>query len=277
MSTRNLIVFGGNGFLGKRICQAAIKSGFNVVALSRSGRQPDPMTANDKHWMDRVLWKSADVFKPDSYIDIIREHNTTDVVHSIGILLENQSYKSIINDVHFPPWRGKNPLLHPRKTKNPNFTYKMINTQSAILLNSAFNDVLKERSQGILDRHTFTYISADRGFPLLPNGYINSKRETEAYLLNDKNGARIAKPIIIRPGFMFDEQSNLNLRSVLNSSLEALNCLNETILKKKVQLINDNIRATVATQQVARAVIEKINDPSFEGIVRLEDILKNNQ
>lgn len=33
-TTKSLTVFGGNGFLGKRICQRAVLNGYNVVSLS---------------------------------------------------------------------------------------------------------------------------------------------------------------------------------------------------------------------------------------------------
>lgn len=40
----------------------------------------------------------------------------------------------------------------------------------------------KQKEQEKANQRSFTYISADKGFPLIPSGYINSKREAEIEL-----------------------------------------------------------------------------------------------
>lgn len=34
-----LVVFGGNGFVGSRVCEAGVRQGLNVVSISRSGER----------------------------------------------------------------------------------------------------------------------------------------------------------------------------------------------------------------------------------------------
>ncbi|CAD6636071.1 XXYS1_4_G0041430.mRNA.1.CDS.1 [Saccharomyces cerevisiae] len=272
-----LIVFGGNGFLGKRICQEAVTSGYQVVSVSRSGKAPHSNELNDKQWMQEVQWTAADIFKPDSYHELL--NNATNVVHSLGILLENENYKQTLSKS--PTYDSKSRLLsfgagpNPLKKSSPYFTYEMMNKQSAISLADTFKQKILKKSkkeQEKANQRSFTYISADKGFPLIPSGYINSKREAEIEL---EKMQRYFRPIIVRPGFMFDEHRNaIGPRSFIHTALELLYCGNKFLLRNKLQLLNDLIRPTVSTQQVSRSVLKNIENPDFKGIVTLEEILK---
>lgn len=271
-----LLVFGGNGFLGRRICQEAVQNGFQVLSLSRSGRAPQPQAPQDKHWIGEVQWEAADVFNPQSYNRYLRD--ATDVVHSLGILLEDESYKTKVRNPFnksfdlksLLPSFGSNPL----DKKNPNFTYERMNKESAIILAQAFNKSLESHENKPENMPTFTYISADRGFPLIPKGYINSKRQAEVELMKFEN---IFRPILMRPGFMFDEyKTSADARSYLHNGLELLNCGNRVLLGNKVQFVNDLIRPTVSTQQVSRTILTKIKNPNFMGVVSLESMLSMN-
>lgn len=272
-----LIVFGGNGFLGKRICQEAVTSGYQVVSVSRSGKAPHSNELNDKQWIQEVQWTAADIFKPDSYHELL--NNATNVVHSLGILLENENYKQTLSKS--PTYDSKSRLLsfgagpNPLKKSSPYFTYEMMNKQSAIILADTFKQKILKKSkkeQEKANQRSFTYISADKGFPLIPNGYINSKREAEIEL---EKMQRYFRPIIVRPGFMFDEHRNaIGPRSFIHTALELLYCGNKFLLRNKLQLLNDLIRPTVSTQQVSKSVLKNIENPDFKGVVTLEEILK---
>lgn len=272
-----LIVFGGNGFLGKRICQEAVTSGYQVVSVSRSGKAPHSNELNDKQWMQEVQWTAADIFKPDSYHELL--NNATNVVHSLGILLENENYKQTLSKS--PTYDSKSRLLsfgagpNPLKKSSPYFTYEMMNKQSAIILADTFKQKILKKSkkeQEKANQRSFTYISADKGFPLIPSGYINSKREAEIEL---EKMQRYFRPIIVRPGFMFDEHRNaIGPRSFIHTALELLYCGNKFLLRNKQQLLNDLIRPTVSTQQVSKSVLKNIENPDFKGVVTLEEILK---
>ncbi|CAI4891941.1 CHS_3a_G0037110.mRNA.1.CDS.1 [Saccharomyces cerevisiae] len=272
-----LIVFGGNGFLGKRICQEAVTSGYKVVSVSRSGKAPHSNELNDKQWMQEVQWTAADIFKPDSYHELL--NNATNVVHSLGILLENENYKQTLSKS--PTYDSKSRLLsfgagpNPLKKSSPYFTYEMMNKQSAVILADTFKQKILKKSkkeQEKANQRSFTYISADKGFPLIPSGYINSKREAEIEL---EKMQRYFRPIIVRPGFMFDEHRNaIGPRSFIHTALELLYCGNKFLLRNKLQLLNDLIRPTVSTQQVSKSVLKNIENPDFKGVVTLEEILK---
>ena len=47
-----LIIFGGNGFVGSRVCQAALECGLEVVSVNRSGK-PGNVKGG---WVQQVEW-----------------------------------------------------------------------------------------------------------------------------------------------------------------------------------------------------------------------------
>lgn len=267
---RKLVVFGGNGFLGKRICQIALQSGIfkSIISLSRSGARPLPAEGNTEYnphnWMNDIEWAKGDIFDPKSYEQHLLD--TTDVVHSIGILLENSSYKSIVN--------GSARRAHNRVESS----YKKMNTESALILGETFQNMLKQRSLSETKfdpfASTFTYISADNWSPLIPNGYIQSKREAEWQL--SRIEPSLFRPIFMRPGIMYDENArqSFNLRNGIVDALSVLNCTNRLLFQKRFETVNNLIRPPVSTQQVARSVISNIEDPRFSGVVPLEKIVE---
>ncbi|SCW00602.1 LAFE_0C07822g1_1 [Lachancea fermentati] len=267
---KSLLVFGGNGFLGRRICQVAVEHGYQVTSLSRSGRPPPLSASWEKEWISEVKWQQCDIFNAQSYGQHLK--GASNVVHSIGILFEDSGYKkrirgkSLFTAPDLLKW-GANPLKN-----DPKFTYDMMNKQSALNL---AKDFAKPENSNEEARRTFTYISADRGFPLIPKGYIQSKREAEMGLMRLEESIR---PIIMRPGFMYDENfdsaEHRDVRSHVKSFVETLNCGNQLLLRGKIPFVNELIRPTVSTQQVGRAIIKNIEDPSFEGVCTLEQILK---
>lgn len=58
-----LIVFGGNGFVGTRVCEEALNTGLAVVSISRSGA---PKATS--HWTSQVDWLNVSVAKHHLYI-----------------------------------------------------------------------------------------------------------------------------------------------------------------------------------------------------------------
>lgn len=53
-SCMQILVLGGNGFVGTAICKRAVAQGISVVSLSRSGR-PSILES----WVDQVTWISG--------------------------------------------------------------------------------------------------------------------------------------------------------------------------------------------------------------------------
>lgn len=144
-------------------------------------------------------------------------------------------------------------------------TYDAVNRDSAVLLAETFKEVAATEAP------SFVYISADKGFPGLPQGYIQSKREAEYEL----EGIKDLRTIFLRPGFMYDEISNEdNVRSVIKKFVDTLDWGNNRILGNRIELLNELVRPTVSTQRVGQAAIYRIEDENFSGVVTLEDLLE---
>ncbi|KAJ8901236.1 hypothetical protein NDN08_007085 [Rhodosorus marinus] len=61
-----VLVLGGNGFVGNAVCMEALSRGFEVAAMSRSGR-PE----REDGWISDVEWIKSDALEPDSYVNYL--------------------------------------------------------------------------------------------------------------------------------------------------------------------------------------------------------------
>eukprot|EP01065_Artemidia_motanka_P033542 TRINITY_DN40531_c0_g1_i1.p1 TRINITY_DN40531_c0_g1~~TRINITY_DN40531_c0_g1_i1.p1 ORF type:complete len:448 (+),score=134.81 TRINITY_DN40531_c0_g1_i1:55-1344(+) len=75
---RTMFVAGGSGFIGSNVCREAIREGFRVVSLSRTGR---PEHIREK-WADLVEWRRGDVQVPKTFVEDLRPADA--VVSCIG-------------------------------------------------------------------------------------------------------------------------------------------------------------------------------------------------
>ncbi|MBE3048422.1 hypothetical protein IMZ48_39140, partial [Candidatus Bathyarchaeota archaeon] len=134
-AAKKLVVCGGNGFLGSRICKYAVARGWDVTSIrqasphlpshtrsphllrprlpcraasptntqnSRSG-QPhwDAVTssATPPSWAHKVTWERADILRPALYAPLLKGADS--VVHSMGILME-ADYKGVVRGTESP-------------------------------------------------------------------------------------------------------------------------------------------------------------------------------
>lgn len=56
-------VYGGNGFVGTRVCEQLANKGVCTISLSRSGHKP--LHLKDAKWSESVRWSKGDASKPD--------------------------------------------------------------------------------------------------------------------------------------------------------------------------------------------------------------------
>ncbi|KAK4456123.1 isoflavone reductase IRL [Podospora aff. communis PSN243] len=208
-AAKRLVVCGGNGFLGSRICKAAVSRGWDVTSISRSGEpqwQHVTSSPSPPSWAHRVSWERADIFRPAQYTSLLT--NADYVIHTMGILLE-ADYKGVISGRESPlsglqkafsAHNSPNPLEREKKGQDPSpqpasasqLTYEMMNRDSAILL-------AKEAVKAKVG--AFGYISAAAGAPVLPSRYITTKREAEQVIADEFPQMR---SLFFRPPFMYD-------------------------------------------------------------------------
>ncbi|KAF4165343.1 hypothetical protein CNMCM6936_007951 [Aspergillus lentulus] len=274
MASKRVVVAGGNGFLGSRICKSAVNRGWSVTSLSRSG-EPRWDTVTSSHnrptWANSVEWAKADLLKPDTYKPFLRDADV--VVHSMGILIE-ADYKGVV--------RGKEPIVSGLQrafsssklgSQNPltrrdgerlkpqerdgQLTYEIMNRDSAIAL-------AKESSSEHVP--TFVYISAASGAPMLPSRYITTKREAETTIASELPELR---SIFIRPPFMYDSSRKFTLPIALGGFVASqFNAL----LGDRLRFLGAMVDKPFQVDLVGEAVVEAMEDESIRGAVGTKQI-----
>ncbi|KAJ6035224.1 uncharacterized protein N7446_009980 [Penicillium canescens] len=274
MAAKRLVVAGGSGFLGSRICKSAAARGWTVTSLSRSGEPRWDTVTDSKErpsWAGSVEWAKADILKPESYKSYL--NGASAVVHTMGILLE-ADYKGVV--------QGREPIigglqrafsssklgsqnllsrkegeaLEP-KERDGQLTYELMNRDSAIVL-----------AQESSNEHvpTFVYISAAAGAPLLPARYITTKRDAEAAITSTLPDLR---SIFIRPGFMYDSSRKFTLPIAMGGFVASEF---NAFLRNKLGFLGSMAEKPLKVDVVSEAVVEALEDESTKGAVGTKQI-----
>ncbi|KAJ5054493.1 uncharacterized protein L3040_000767 [Drepanopeziza brunnea f. sp. 'multigermtubi'] len=275
MSTKKLVVCGGNGFLGSRICKSAVARGWDVTSISRSGEptwSSVTSSPNPPAWSHKVTWERADILKPKTYAPLLKDADY--VVHSMGILLE-ADYKGVVSGKESPisglkrafsatKGGSQNPLtrkddedLLPQETDGQ-LTYEIMNRDSAIALAQVAD---KENVPA------FVYISAAGGAPVLPARYIQTKRQAESTISSE---FPMMRSIFIRPGFLYDSSRSFTVPLAAMTGLgAAFNSLTGGIFGGIMGAAGVK---PLKADLVADAVVEALGDDTTKGPVELKEI-----
>ncbi|KAG4429941.1 hypothetical protein IFR05_014581 [Cadophora sp. M221] len=293
-ATKKLVVCGGNGFLGSRICKSAVARGWDVTSIRQVPSYPDPtfysftlqlssrsgeptwssVTSSNSppSWAHKVIWERADILKPKTYAPLLK--NADYVVHSMGILLE-ADYKGVISGRESPisglkrafsttKAGSQNPLsrkldedLQPQENDGQ-VTYELMNRDSAITLAQEAN---REKVPA------FAYISAAGGAPVLPARYIQTKRQAESTISSEFPTMR---SIFIRPGFLYDSSRSFTVPLAAMTGLgAAFNGLTGGIFGGIMGAAGVK---PLKADLVADAVVEALSDDATKGPVELKEI-----
>ncbi|KAJ5129275.1 uncharacterized protein N7515_005314 [Penicillium bovifimosum] len=274
MAAKVLIVAGGSGFLGSRICKAAAARGWTVTSISRSGEPRwDTITDSPERpsWASSVEWAKADILKPETYKSHLK--GATAVVHTMGILLE-ADYKGVVQGKE-PIFSGlqrafstsklgsQNPLarqegeaLEP-KERDGQLTYELMNRDSAIAL------AQESRNEKV---PAFVYISAAAGAPILPARYITTKRDAEAAITSNLPDLR---SIFVRPGFMYDSSRKFTLPIAMGGFIASEF---NNFLGKRLGFLGSMAEKPLKVDVVGEAVVEALEDETTKGVVETKQI-----
>ncbi|UNI14268.1 hypothetical protein JDV02_000913 [Purpureocillium takamizusanense] len=276
-AAKKLVVCGGSGFLGSRICKYAVARGWDVTSISRSGEpkwENVTDSADTPPWSHKVSWERADILRPVTYAPLLKGADY--VVHSMGILLE-ADYKGIVSGKDSPiaglqkifaspatrP-RGVNPLDKKLgediKPEDPNlqFSYEVMNRDSAVALARHASD----EGTG-----AFCYISACGGAPIMPPRYISTKREAESAIAT--NFPRM-RNVFFRPPFMYDGSRKFTIGMAAMAGAG-------TIFNNLTGKYLNNFMGAAGTKPlkvevVAEAVVEALSDDKVQGPVEVPEI-----
>ncbi|ETI28432.1 hypothetical protein G647_00881 [Cladophialophora carrionii CBS 160.54] len=268
---RKLVVAGGNGFLGSRICKSAVARGWDVTSISRSGEPTWSSVTSESTkppWSDDVTWAKGDILKPSTYTSYLKDADA--VVHTMGILLE-ADYKGVLSGKESvlsglsrafsskKAGSSTNPLDREpgegleKGEKDGQITYELMNRDSAIALAQE-----AEREGATI----FVYISAAAGAPILPKRYITTKREAESTIASRMIKLR---NIFVRPGFLYDNSRKFTLPIAASGMLGST--VNSLVGGGLTSLFGAAVEKPLKADLVADAVVEAIADDETKGVI----------
>ncbi|TFK29998.1 mitochondrial protein [Coprinopsis marcescibilis] len=208
-AVKHVLVVGGNGFIGSAVCKAALAKGLKVTSVSSSGNPYRTPKGHSPAWTSNVNWQKGDALSPTSFSHLFTEVGA--VVHTLGTLLEDGAYKNAIRQGDVPALlkavfrtgQSSNPLRE-RADEEPQGSYARINRDSALRVCEAFVESSKAVPNTPNKPRPFVYVSAEDIFrPIVPDGYIQTKRQAEKgieHILHDNPDYR---GVYIRPSLVY--------------------------------------------------------------------------
>ncbi|ODQ82448.1 hypothetical protein BABINDRAFT_159039 [Babjeviella inositovora NRRL Y-12698] len=161
---------------------------------------------------------------------------------------------------------GANPM-----EKSATNSYEAMNYQSAITLAETLAESKTESIAGeTAAKPVFIYVSADQQVPMVPVGYIQTKRKAEAELFSRFGDS--LRSIVLRPGIMCDEQTAFDFRHAVKGAVDLAGSIGS--VTGTSAFVNSIARPVVSTQKVAEVAVKKTEDASFYGIVGLNELVK---
>jgi len=208
-AVRRILVVGGNGFIGSAVCKAALKQGIQVTSVSSSGLPFRTAKGHSPAWTSNVDWQKGDALHPQTFTHLFPE--VDGVVHTLGSLLENSSYKKYLKESDIPALLGSlfqtvtcdsgNPLKQEMDS-NVSTSYEVMNRDSALRVCEAFMsspsgvDPSKPRP--------FVYVSAEDILrPVISARYIETKREAERGIEEMMSLNPQFRGVYIRPSLVY--------------------------------------------------------------------------
>lgn len=197
------------------------------------------------------------------------------MVHSMGILLE-ADYKGVVSGKESPlaglrrafsatKAGAVNPLARKSSDeplesgeKDGQLTYELMNRDSAIVL---AQEAAKENVSA------FTFISAAGGAPVLPQRYINTKREAESTIASQFPKMR---SVFVRPGMLWDSSRTITVPMAGATALGA--AFNGVTMGMFSGFLGAAGVMPVKADIVAEAVVEALSDGAIKGPVELKEI-----
>ncbi|EJT73169.1 NAD dependent epimerase/dehydratase [Gaeumannomyces tritici R3-111a-1] len=280
-AAKRLVVCGGNGFVGSRICKHAVTRGWDVTSISRSGEphwasvtsSPSPPA-----WAHKVSWERADIFRPEQWAPLLKGADY--VVHSMGILLE-ADYKGVISGRESPiaglrrafaagpgasAGAAPSPLephYQQQQQQQPPppaaaLTYERMNRDSALIL---AKEAAREKVSA------FCFLSAAAGAPVLPARYLSTKRDAESLISSEYPHMR---GVFVRAPFMYDSSRAFTIPMAAAAGLGSL--FNRATGGVLGGFLGAGAVKPLKVEDVAAAIVEGLSDDKVMGPVEVPEI-----
>lgn len=234
-----VLVLGGTGFVGSKVVENAISTGWEVVSLSRRGTPKRSLNSDD------VTWLAGDASDKDLINDIFLRYGPFDAcVHAVGLLLDAESGLSSLNK--YASGSGSAP--------SDIATYDLVTRQTAYsLLDTIENQKYSSPIPLIFISAAEAGWDFEAPVPWLEK-YLIAKRQVETRLLRSNK----IRPVIFRPSLVWTWERPQALVSVI-----------PFIIGSKFLSFVDK---PVMLESLVNAIIASIKDKSVIGIKTWREI-----
>mmetsp|Transcript_10643 Transcript_10643/g.15661 ORF Transcript_10643/g.15661 Transcript_10643/m.15661 type:complete len:285 (+) Transcript_10643:167-1021(+) len=253
----NVVVFGGTGYVGSRVCERLIDQGYDVTAVSRRGTNPRPTDAA----LEQVTWVKGDATNVRDVEKFVMQSDA--VVHAVGLLFDVESGLVGLNNIV----SGSKSVPDPEAS-----TYDNITRQTMFnIINSIEKKAKNPLNMMKKEKTPLAFVScAEAGWPDVPFGdvvdniapawlksYLKAKRAVEGRL----GSSSAIRPVVMRPSLIWswDKLDVLPIIPVFNLA----SAIGIPFVDK-----------TVRVECLADAIVEGIKDNSVTGVQRYMDMEK---
>ena len=202
---KRLLVLGGTGFVGRRVCRLATQKGYDVTSLTRRGENPLPDDAD----LQRVTWLAGDA--TDAPTVAAAAEGMDAFVHCVGLLF----------DASTPGGGALNLVVSGSKSKpGAESTYDNITRKTALNLLAAAEALAAADApaRAAAPPRALCFVSAaEAGWPEVRFGdfvdrnlapgwlkrYLAAKRTVEA-ALSASDAAGAIRAAVFRPSLIWD-------------------------------------------------------------------------
>ncbi|KAI3644058.1 hypothetical protein MP228_010222 [Amoeboaphelidium protococcarum] len=274
-------VVGGTGFVGRHIANLLKQRQIPVVVISRSKQQSGVISG-----INHVQWDVADPLGSDKLSDKDRDQlrDVTSVVHCVGSLFDNASYKHVLGKQQMSsPFDSQSPgrstilqsgvRFGQTRQSSQTGAYHKLNRESVKNVLRAFHSDIKARQI-----ETVAFVSASRNllpFPfrdcLLSSGedsYLQSKLDAEKYLIDgriagddvdDDSSKMNYTRLIFRPGFIYAEEQTYTMP--VAATFSVMNWVKKDLLPTSVQsILPAAVEKPVHVLKLATQVVDAITN-----------------
>lgn len=102
--TKDIVVMGGSGFVGRNICREAVLRGHRVTSVNPRGRPTNFSFADENLWACNVKWVKASAFEEAKWASEVKEGSV--VISSMGKLGSSAVMSRIIGDANVSACEG---------------------------------------------------------------------------------------------------------------------------------------------------------------------------
>lgn len=233
-----IVVFGGSGFVGSKVCQHAVEMGVTVTSISRSGR---PRFLDGTKWADSVEWIRSDGTKDDGQWKETLD-GACGVVSTIGAFGSNAFMYTMCGEVNMK-------IMEAAKNANvPRFSFISV--------------------------HDFIFPGGWQAQNFLMRGYFQGKRDAESRLAKLFPDTGVA----LRPGMIYGTRHTGSVSiplGIIGMPLEALIKRLPSKNLSTVPIVGAAFVPPVSVDAVGKAAASAVLDPTIPpGIMDVWEIQK---